>query len=297
MHTLIYSICFSVAVSVFLKLATRKHLDIGQAVLINYVTATTLCVWLFKPATDTILQQSGSAWVILVCLGLLLPSVFLIMANAVKYAGIVLSDTAQRLSLILPIIAAFAIFNELLSGRKLIGVGLALAALACLVFKPTNSTQASTTDTSNSTSFASLHKTLTITLCLLGVWFGYGFIDILFKQMARIGANFISTLLLSFILAGVLLFIYLLVKKTAWHKASLASGVLLGILNFSNIYFYIRAHQTFPENPTLVFAAMNIGVISVGTLVGAGFFRERLSWINAAGIGIAIAAIIMLLPK
>lgn len=306
MHTLIYSICFSVAVSIFLKIANRKNIHIGQAVLINYVTATALCLWLFSPALDSLLNQTATSWVILILLGILLPSVFLIMANAVHFAGIVLSDTAQRLSLILPIIAAFLVFGETISGQKLIGVALALIALFCLIFKPkktgnqihhANKADKSETAKNNINGFLESHQTTAITLCLLGVWFGYGFIDILFKQMSRLGANFISTLLLSFVLAGILLFIYLLSKKTVWQLRSLISGILLGLLNFSNIYFYIRAHQTYPDNPTLVFAAMNIGVISIGTLVGAGFFREKLSWINASGIAIAIAAIIVLLPK
>lgn len=299
MHTLIYSICFSVAVSVFLKIANSKQLHIGQAVLINYVTATAMCLWLFTPDPGTLLVQSSVTWLILVLLGILLPSVFLIMAAAVRYAGIVLSDTAQRLSLILPIIAAFLIFQESLSGQKVMGVLMALFALVCLIYKPQSKTAnpVQSVNSVASNSFVQNHKTLTVTLSLLGVWFGYGFIDILFKQMARIGANFISSLLLSFILAGCLLFVWLLLKKTRWHAASLVSGVLLGILNFSNIYFYIRAHQLFPDNPTLVFAAMNIGVISIGTLVGAGVFKERLSWVNAAGIGIAIGAIVLLFPK
>lgn len=296
MHTLIYSICFSVAVSIFLKIAHRKDIHIGQAILINYVTATGLCIWLFGPNLNHLFQQSNNAWAILILLGLLLPSVFLIMAKAVQYAGIVLSDTAQRLSLILPIIAAFVVFGETLSSQKLLGVILALIALFCLIFKPKQNKTPSQEPSTN-TGFLSQHRAMAVTICLLGVWFGYGFIDILFKQMARIGANFISTLLLSFILAGLLLFIYLLIKKTKWDTISLVSGVLLGVLNFSNIYFYIRAHQTYPDNPTLVFAAMNIGVISIGTLVGAGLFRERISWINALGIFIAISAIITLLPK
>jgi hypothetical protein len=68
-------------------------------------------------------------------------------------------------------------------------------------------------------------------------------------------------------------------------------------LNFSNIYFYIRAHQTFPENPTLVFSAMNIGVISLGTLIGAGVFKEKLSLVNGFGILLAVGAIIVLIPR
>jgi hypothetical protein len=94
------------------------------------------------------------------------------------------------------------------------------------------------------------------------------------------------------------MFLWLLTAgRTAWDPRSLASGLLLGALNFGNIYFYIRAHQAFPHNPTLVFAAMNIGVISVGTLVGAGVFRERLRWIHVGGIALALGAIVLLFPR
>jgi drug/metabolite transporter (DMT)-like permease len=115
--------------------------------------------------------------------------------------------------------------------------------------------------------------------------------------MARLGAGFTSSLLLVFILAAVLIFCWLaFFRRTAWDARSLGSGLLLGAMNFGNIYFYIRAHQTFPDNPTLVFAAMNIGVISIGTLVGAGAFRERISWLQAAGIALALIAILSLFP-
>ena len=132
---------------------------------------------------------------------------------------------------------------------------------------------------------------------LLGVWVGYGVIDILFKLMARMGAGFSSSLFVSFLLALVLIFACLaLFQKTGWIRRSLVAGLGLGALNFGNIYFYIRAHQVFPEQPTLVFAAMNMGVISLGALVGAGIFKERLSPINIAGLAMAIGAIALLLP-
>ncbi len=115
--------------------------------------------------------------------------------------------------------------------------------------------------------------------------------------MARIGAGFTGSLLLSFVLAGLLMGLWLVVRRTRWHARSLVSGILLGVLNFGNIYFYIRAHQTFPDNPTLVFSAMNIGVISVGTLIGAGVFKERLSSLNVLGIALAIGAIVILIPR
>ena len=285
MHLLIASILCSVAVSVFLKIARRHHIDVGQAIGVNYLTAISLCIVLLRPEPLSVIQASTPLWILLL-LGFLLPTVFIVMARAVESAGIVLSDAAQRLSLILPLLAAYFIFGEHLGGFQLTGVALALAALVCLTLKPT-------TPSRSGDSPASRHGAL----YLLLVWLGYGVIDILFKQLSKSGAQFAGSLVISFAMAAVVMFGYLLSKRTQWLTKSLLYGIALGILNFGNIYFYIRAHQHFPQNPTLVFSAMNIGVITLGTVVGAGLFKEKLSRLNILGIALAIAAIVALIPR
>jgi drug/metabolite transporter (DMT)-like permease len=282
MYTLIISVACSVAVSILLKVARRHDIHIGQAIAVNYVVATALCLVIFQPHPSSLLTPS-TPWWILIALGLLLPTIFLAMAGAVRQAGIVLSDAAQRLSLFIPLMAAFLLFGEVYSSAKLLGIGLALIALVCLLIRP--QTQAGTGERGKSV------------LLLLSVWVGYGTIDILFKQLAKSGAAFSSSLFVSFVLAGIVIFAYLLLQRTQWTRRSLVAGLILGLLNFGNIYFYIRAHQVFSGNPTLVFSTMNIGVISLGTLVGAGFFKEKLSWLNILGIALAITAIIVLIPR
>ncbi|MDO5059795.1 MAG: EamA/RhaT family transporter, partial [Neisseria sp.] len=116
-------------------------------------------------------------------------------------------------------------------------------------------------------------------------------IDILFKQLAKGGAAFPAVLTVAFALAGVLMFGYLFARGTKWSRQSIMGGILLGCLNFGNILSYIRAHQAMKDNPTLVFAGMSIGVICVGTLVGAAAFKEKISSVNAAGLVLAVAAV------
>lgn len=282
MYTLFISISCSVAVSVLLKLAYRYQIHVAQAITTNYAVAAGLCWFLLNPEPQALLQPSTSWWV-LVSLGVLLPAIFLAMAGAVRYAGIVLSDAAQRLSLFIPLIAAFTLFGEAISPSKLAGIVIGISALICLLLRP---------NTANTP--GERYKGLMLLLC---VWLGYGSIDILFKQLAKSGTAFSSSLLLTFCLASVLMLGYLVAKRTAWNQRSVVTGVLLGLLNFGNIYFYIRAHQIFSDNPTLVFSAMNIGVISAGTLIGAGLFKEKLSWVNALGVALAIAAILVLIPR
>ena len=90
------------------------------------------------------------------------------------------------------------------------------------------------------------------------------------------------------------MFAYLIARKTQWTKASIIGGLILGCLNFGNIYFYFRAHQAYSGNPSLVFAAMNLGVITLGTLTGTVVFREKINYINMLGIALAMIAIVCL---
>ena len=282
MHNLIIAVLCSVAVSVLLKVARKRNIAIQQAIAFNYIVALSLSWFLLKPDfkglefTDFIAQNENTP--IFLALGILLPSVFIIMSKAVEFAGIVRSDAAQRLSLFLPILAAFLIFRETLSQSKVVGIVLAFVGLFCLLSKPN---QQSAVD------FRGV-------LGLIGVWFGYGIIDILFKQVAKSGGAFPTTLFIAFSLAACIMFIYLLFKRTQWNVASFVGGIILGVLNFFNILFYIKAHQSFGSNPTLVFAGMNIGVICLGTITGALIFKEKISKVNWLGIVFSLCAIFCL---
>jgi len=152
-------------------------------------------------------------------------------------------------------LAAFALFGETLTPHRAVGLLLAFAALACLLIKP----QKTAVSGSLKTQIA----------CLIGVWLGYGVIDILFKQLSKTAGTG-SNLLVMFALAGVLMAVYLVAQKARWTRASIIGGIVLGSLNFVNILFYLKAHRAFSGNPTLVFAGMNMGVIALGALVGAG---------------------------
>ena len=282
MHNLIIAVLCSVAVSVLLKVARKRNIAIQQAIAFNYIVALSLSWFLLKPDfkglefTDFIAQSENTP--IFLALGILLPSVFIIMSKAVEFAGIVRSDAAQRLSLFLPILAAFLIFHETLSQSKVVGIVLAFIGLFCLLSKP------------NEQSVVDFRGVLG----LVGVWFGYGIIDILFKQVAKSGGAFPTTLFIAFSLAACIMFIYLLFKRTQWNVASFVGGIILGVLNFFNILFYIKAHQSFGSNPTLVFAGMNIGVICLGTITGALIFKEKISKVNWLGIVFSLCAIFCL---
>ncbi|HET7369740.1 MAG TPA: EamA/RhaT family transporter [Gammaproteobacteria bacterium] len=284
MQYILLSVLCSVAVSVLLKLAKRYAVDINQAIVINYLVAAVVTAGWFNPRPASLLQSDAhAAWPVLLALGVLLPSIFAVLALAVRRAGVVRADAAQRLSLLLPLIAAFTVFGEPFSWLKGVGIAIGLAAIACLVARRDNGT-------------GGHGHAGTGWLWLILVFAGMGAIDILFKEVAQlVNVSFptvlLATFVLAFVLSGVAIAALYLSGRARLRSRHVVAGVVLGLLNFGNIVFYIEAHRALPRNPATVFSAMNIGVIAVAALVGVLLFRERLNKWNRAGVVLAIAAV------
>lgn len=291
---LLLAVLCSVAVSVLLKILRQQELDIRQTIVAGYPIAL-LLTWLLLNPDMTGIDKLSDSWNIIIALGILLPAVFVILGRAIAAVGMVATDAAQRLSLIIPIIAAFLLFGEVLTGTRMFGLLLGFLALGALIYRPRQPELGNdNADTIIATNKLPNKPTLRMPIWLFGVWAGYGIIDILFKQVAKQGAAFPLTLMVSFGLAGLLLFGYLLVIRVCWDSRALAAGMILGALNIGNIYAYIRAHQLLSESPSIVFTGMNVGVITVATLIGVGVFKESLNRINMLGLVLAIACVAVL---
>ncbi len=273
---LLAALC-SVLVSILLKLAPRLRFDIGQAVAWNYVIAGGLTLLVLHPSTRS-LRAPGMPWATLVALGVLLPTIFLVLGTSVRHAGIVRTDAAQRLSLLVPLLAAFTLFGEALAPIKLAGCALGLMALACMLHRPGRGGAKAQAGWSGW-----LHPLL--------VFVGFGIIDVLFKRVAAAGISLGTALTIAFALALLVAFAIQFARRSRFTLRSALAGVALGLCNFGNILFYLRAHRALPGQPSLVFASMNLGVVVLGALVGVLVFREALGRLATFGVLLALAAI------
>ncbi|WP_019661869.1 EamA family transporter [Stenotrophomonas hibiscicola] len=269
----------SVLVSVLLKVAGRRQLDVAQMVTWNYLVAATLTAVVLQPPLDA-LRAPHAPWLSLLALAVVLPSIFLVLGRAVAVAGIVRSDVAQRLSLLLSLAAAFLFFGQTATPWKLAGLGLGLLAMVAISLRPRGPTVASSPGGWG---------------WLLGVWGGFAVVDVLLKQVALSGTPSMAAVLASISVAFVLMLALQLWRhargrsRLAWRN--LGAGALLGLLNGGNILFYVQAHQAMPESPATVFAGMNIGVVVLGALVGMFVFGEATTKWNRAGLALAVLAI------
>jgi drug/metabolite transporter (DMT)-like permease len=286
-HTMIdiaFAVCCSVLVSVLLKLAPRRQLDVGQMVAANYVAASAL-TWALLRTAAAPAPTTALPWPELVALGVLLPTIFLVLGASVRHAGIVRSDVAQRLSLLASLIAAFTLFGQQATSRLWLGIALGVVALLALLWRGAG-------QGARGGRGAWLYPLL--------VFAGLGAIDILLKRVAAaglpLGLSLQWVFALSFVVAALIAVVQRRsVTSPAWRN--IAAGFLLGALNFGNILFYLRAHRALADDPARVFTAMNLGVVALGALVGVGLFRERLSRVNIAGLALTVPAIVLLAAR
>jgi drug/metabolite transporter (DMT)-like permease len=281
LFVLISVIC-SVTVSVIIKLARRYSINVTQMIAWNYPVAVVLNYLFFKPKVE-IQALNNENWKIYLFLGLLLPSIFLAIAASIRYTGIVRTEIAQRISILIPLIAAFLIFHENPTTQSIIGIAIGIVAVLCSFnWKGDNKKEAG-------------YK---YWLYPLIIFFGMGLIDVLFKQVAQLETAYTTSIFFIFLIALSVSFLYIfgrvISKKERLSLGSAIWGISLGLFNFGNILFYMKAHRAIPDNPSVVFTAMNIGVIALGALIGILVFREKLSMLNKIAILLAVLSILII---
>lgn len=281
MELILAAACCSVIVSILLKLAKAQGFDALHMIVWNYASASVLCFLWFKPDLQHI-SIINTPWWLIVALGILLPSVFLCLAKSLQYAGIVKTEIAQRLSVVLSLLAAFFIFQEKFNTLKIIGIVLGVLAVLSLLFSHQKDKIGQ-----SSTKQAMLYLAL--------VWFGYALIDVLLKYTTGLGLQFAVALNLMFICAFILSLAYIaMTTKTIGNRKNILAGMGLGLLNFANIALYVKAHILLKDTPAIVFAGMNILVVVFGALSGLIIFKEKLTPTTALGLTLGLASVICL---
>ncbi|UVD79474.1 EamA/RhaT family transporter [Myroides albus] len=285
---LILSILGSVSVGILFKFSKKTNANIMQMVLLNYIITVLLSYFNFNVELNQLSLNLPILTIIL--LGLLLPTIFVVQYLSIFYSGIIRTDIAQRMSLFIPILAAIFIFKEQISTQRYIALFIGLASVYLILQRP------------NSVSETLSESKKNIIFPLL-TFIGFGVIDILFKQLALYSeVPYTSSLFYVFFSALILTLLYYFIitiyKRNSLftvNKNTLVYGILLGVLNFINILFYMKAHQVFAQSPTTVFAGMNFGVIILGTLIGYFGFKEKLSKQNLIGLALVIVSILVIL--
>lgn len=284
MLELFYSILSSSLLFVLFKLFELKNINTFQAIVVNYFTAAIIGLS-FSDVEFTYSNTIGSGWFFGACfLGVLFISIFNLMAKTAQVNGLSVASVASKMSVIIPVIFGFYIYKESAGILKIIAIIMALIAVYLASIKTDKKSQ--------------LKKHLKYPILL---FFGSGIIDtsIKFIETTYVPENgipiFSATIFLIAGSIGVILSI--LFKKTFKINKDLRTllgGVILGIINYSSIYFLLKALNNKNLESSAIFTINNVAIVMITSLIGLVIFKELLSKKNWLGITIAIISIILI---
>jgi len=287
MFYLLMSVLTSTFIFVAFKLIVKNHVNILQAIVINY----TVCVIegsLVQKKFPSLNEIADKPWLVnTFLLGAMFIAVFYLTALTVKYSGLAVASIASKLSLIIPVIAAYFLYNDLFSPIKIIGILVAMVAVVLAAYKE---------DTEH-------HKhNFNFYFFPFLVVIGSGLIDTFTKwnqEQHLTEADFNLFLICVFGTAAIIGWIILLgkyiSKRETFTAKSVGYGLLLGIPNYGTMYFLIAALNLPGWSSSTVFPVNNIAIVVASCLVAMLVFKEQLSKINLLGILLAVAAILMIM--
>ncbi len=287
MWYLIGSIVFTSYLTLSFKALQRLKIDPFEAIVFNYITCV-ITGSVFNRSFPLNAETTREPWFLW---ALAMGGVFIMLFNLIGYtarvAGVAVTSVANKLSLVIPFLFSLYLYNETAGNLKVLGICLALIAvtLACYPSKKTTNTTRSA---------ASVFLPVALFL-------GSGLLDTMINhvEVSYLGpADKNNYLVLAFFSAasiGTILLVArtIILKKKLSYRPVIA-GICIGIPNYFSIWCLLRVLELNPGRTSAILPINNVGIVLFSTIAAFFLFRERLSFINAIGIVVAVAAIILI---
>jgi drug/metabolite transporter (DMT)-like permease len=289
MFWLLLSIVTNTALILILKSFRKFEVNTLQAIVVNYFTAGTTGILLSgMPVPFSAIPQQEWAWVPPV-LGVLFISIFLLLAKTAQTVGVSVATVANKMSLVIPVLAAIIFYHESATALKIIGLVIAVLSVYLTSLPPTKDPSEKKT---------SVLKYLWMPAV---IFFGSGVLDALVNhaQMNLVPDAHLSIFLsLCFFCAGTIGITVILIRRISlgekFESKSLLAGICLGIPNYFSIYGITRALDSDLMETSALFPVNNMGIVALSAIGALLIFKEKFSLINWLGILLSLGAIALI---
>ena len=269
-------------IGVIFKIAAVRSIDSSFLIGVNYICAAAVGLLFIRGDLQTI-DVDTIVFLVSVLTGVLFIGGFYAMAFATRVAGVALTLSSWRMSVLLPFMASWIIWSEAPSSWQL--VGLALAAVAFLLI-------------ANVFSVAERREKKSVGALVLVFVIG-GTVDTILKlinESLQIESDSLIATCLIFGTAAAVMVVVLGIRQVRADdhpvRPALLPGAVLGVLNLGTIVFLLAALEDLPG--TVVFPAINVAIVVGAALVGTIVWDEQLSRSTKWGVAIAVVALILL---
>jgi len=286
MTYLLLSILSSTLIYVVFKLFPRYGVQTLQAIVFNYWMAFLFGLSLVDMSQISAYPSYEWKWLVPIE-GVLFIAIFNVMALTVQKHSVTVGSVASRTAMIIP--AGVFMFLEpenAFSIYKVIGI-----ILACLAVY-----LSSKRDKQHEIDKRYFYLPLIL-------FIGSGTIDLLIGYAETHLMQSSDEILMFtpgiFLIAGligtaILIYRYRVTKDIKWQWKDVIGGMILGLINYSSLYFILKAMNSKLLDPAIFFPVNHMGIIAAGILVGLIAFKERISVVNWVGIGLGLVAILLM---
>lgn len=266
---------------VFFKAFDRWGIQTFQAVAANYVLCVLLGLWLLPGGQEINLSTPWLPWATV--LGGFYILIFWMIGRSTQVVGVAPTAIAAKLSMVIPVMAAYLFYGDKFSFSSLFALLLAVLAITLTAKKSAETQQK--------------HKNWQLPAL---IFLSAGTADLLLKHIETTylpSAENALFLIVLFGAAGIIGWLILgfgmLNRKLSLDGKSLGAGLLLGITNFFSVYGILFALKSL--DASLLFPLNNLSIILISAALAALIFGERLQKRQYYGVGLALLAMLLLL--
>lgn len=215
--------------------------------------------------------------------GVLWPGTFYLLMWGIRRYGLSLAGSISRLSLSVPVLFAVLFLGERLT--LAVALGIAGTFLAFLLLNPAHREPGKPLDRGALVYFPVLVL-------------AFGIVDLWVNLFNTLGPSDERFLFMVLIFTASMVFAWGAVfgQRRPIRREAVLRGLLLGIPNFASTYFLLESLKApvFAGLSAVVYALYSVLGVTLAFAAGALLWRERVTRRNLVGVGVAIAAIVLL---
>lgn len=277
-HFLLLKVASAVGLGLILRRAEGERLPLLPLLRVNYAVAAVLAFFgaylagQHNISTPTALLGAATGAVFVAGL--------LVWAWAIRAAGLALSVVAMRTAIVIPVLLSALVWRERPTLFELVGSGVALAALGLVL--------SDVRDRSRS----GPGRGAAFRLIVLFLVDGLVVTAALLFHKELPGDELLPFQAVLFVSAFLVTTVLYFLRRERFNRAALNWGGLLGLANLGNYLFLVLALSVLPG--IVVYPVIAAGEVGLLALAGMVVWRERLRTRSGLGVGLAIAALVLL---
>ena len=273
---LILAIACSSIISILMRVSSNHIKNKMMMFVTNYLTCLVCSLFFIGKIDYSISNIAFPLWFGILT-GVFYLACFLFMEFNIRKNGVVLTSTFNKLGVLVPIFISIVFFKEIPKVLQIIGIALAIIAIAIINIKKGSNTE------------RSAYLIFLVILLLLG-----GISDATSTIFEHVGDISYKGLYLAFVFLSALIcsFILLLIERKSISYKDVLFGIAIGIPNYFSAYFLLNSLQSLQA--VVVYPTYSVATIVIISLFGILVFKEKISSKEAIGILLIVASIVLL---